>query len=172
MHFFFNICMFVALSQTWKAQAVKFLHWRFVTFQNTSPYPFRIQSRNIEKILFKLKWRSCEVWTYVINSSVMEIKDLQYRLLRNNYYKENLEFSICYLSSVWNPWPRKCFIFYNKELVEFSACGFFFFCFSLPVFYWPCRWGVNCAAIERERKSDWEKTEIRGWFASDREINK
>lgn len=136
-----------------KSRGCKILALKVVTFQNTNLYPFRIQTRNVEKIPFKLQWRSCEVWTYVINSSVMEIKDLQYRLLRNNYYKENLEFSLCYLSSVWNPWPRKCFIFYSKELVEFSACVFFFCLFlTANVLLTLLVRGKLCCYWEREKK--------------------
>lgn len=156
MHFFFNICMFAALAQIWKVKAVKFLQWRFVPFQNTNPYPFRIKTRNVEKNLFTFQWGSCEVWMYVINSSAMEMKSMQYKLLRNNSCKENLDFSICYLSKVWNPWPRKCFIFYSKEPVEFSVCRFFYFFLfwflSARVLLTLSVRGKLCCNWERERK--------------------
>lgn len=169
MHFFFNIGIFVALSQTWKVKAVKFLHWRFVPFQNTNSYPFRIKTRNIEKILFMLKWRSCEVWIYVINSSVMEMKYVLYKLLMNNSCKENLDFSICYLSKVWNPRARKCFILYSKEPVEFSACRvfccwwWFFVCFLVS----QCQSSTDLVGegqtVLHLRETKWvKKTEIGG----------
>jgi len=87
----------------------------------------------------------------------MEMKDLQHRLFGNNSFKENLDFCICYLSKVWNPWPRKCFTVYSREPVEFCTCRFFFF-LLMPIFYLSCGWRVNWAAIERDKIMT-EKTE-------------
>lgn len=151
MHFFFNICMFVALSQIGKVKAVKFLHWRF---QNTTPYPFRIKTRNVEKILFTLKWSSYEVWIYV-NSSVMEVKYMQYKLLSKNCCKENLDFSICYLSKVWNPWLGNALFFIVRNLWS-SVIALFFFPLNARVLLTLSVRGKLCCNWERVRESDWK----------------
>lgn len=170
MHSFFNICMFVALSQTRKVKAVKCLHWRegFYTFRTQTLIPSELTPEILKKFYL---------------SSNGEVVKHEYILLILQWSRWNI-YSTSYLGTIpvrktWIFLPviylkyeihdlGNALFFYSEGPVEFSACSYLFLVFCCCFFgFWFLNASVLLTLSVRgklccnwERQKVIEKTEI------------